>query len=56
MVIGYDCLANVPLEASDRPYDEMTDEPISEIGDAASATISRDFYSMMKNAPIGRRR
>jgi hypothetical protein len=26
---------------------------IIEIGNAASATISRDFYSMMMNVPIG---
>jgi hypothetical protein len=42
-LVSYDCLANAPLEASDRPYDEMTDEPILEIGNAASATISREF-------------
>ena len=25
LVISYDCLADAPLEASDCPYDEMTD-------------------------------
>ena len=39
LVISYDCLADAPLEASDCPYDEMTDEPILEIGNAPSAAI-----------------
>ena len=45
LVISYDCLADAPLEASDCPYDEMTDGGANYRNwqRRASAAISREF-------------